>query len=556
LIVAGVQFKLDGANLGAEDTMVPYSVSWNTTTATNGSHTLTAVARDALGLRWTSNPVTVTVVNPPTITGFAPTSGPVGTGVTISGTNFTGATAVAFNGTSASFTVTSATSIGATVPAGATTGPIRVTTPGGTATSASSFTVVNPPTITRFEETDPAVTYTAGWSQGDTSRTWSGGTAALAAAAGAQATFTFTGTSVSWIGFRGPQAGIARVSLDGAFVTEVDTFSPTEQVQAAVFTTTGLSDATHTLTIEVTGQKNAASTNTFIVVDAFDAPAVTRVDETAATYTPAGAWVAFACSSVGVTCTGSGGSPDDRVQASNTAGATATLTFTGTGVAWIGFHCPECGNATVSIDGSAPVTVHTFASTFDKASGPLFTATGLTPGSHTLEIVVTGTSDPGATDAFVVVDAFDITGGTSGGGGGTVTRVDESAATYTPAGAWVAFACSRVGVTCTGSGGSADDYVQTSNTAGATATLIFTGTGITWIGFRHPEGGSATVSIDGSAPVTVHTFAPTFDKASGPLFTATGLTPGSHTLEIVVTGTPDPGATDAFVVVDAFDITS
>ena len=34
--VAGVQFKLDGANLGAEDTTAPYSIAWNTTTATNG----------------------------------------------------------------------------------------------------------------------------------------------------------------------------------------------------------------------------------------------------------------------------------------------------------------------------------------------------------------------------------------------------------------------------------------------------------------------------------------------------------------------------------------
>src|SRR5882724_9662149 len=42
LTVRGVQFKLDGANLGAEDTSAPYSVSWNTTTASNGSHTLTA----------------------------------------------------------------------------------------------------------------------------------------------------------------------------------------------------------------------------------------------------------------------------------------------------------------------------------------------------------------------------------------------------------------------------------------------------------------------------------------------------------------------------------
>src|SRR6185436_13395615 len=45
--VVGVQFKLDGANLGTEDTASPYSTSWNTTPAANGSHTLTAVARDA-----------------------------------------------------------------------------------------------------------------------------------------------------------------------------------------------------------------------------------------------------------------------------------------------------------------------------------------------------------------------------------------------------------------------------------------------------------------------------------------------------------------------------
>src|SRR5207248_10611 len=91
-----------------------------------------------------------TVVSRPTIASFSPTSGPVGTSVTISGTNFTGATVVAFNGTSASFTVTSATAIQATVPAGATSGSLSVTTPGGTATSAGSFTVVSPPTITSF----------------------------------------------------------------------------------------------------------------------------------------------------------------------------------------------------------------------------------------------------------------------------------------------------------------------------------------------------------------------------------------------------------------------
>ena len=78
LTVAGVQFKLDGVNLGAEDTTKPYSIPWNTKTASNGSHKLTAVARDLLGVRWTSQPVTVTVFNDttlPTISMTAPTPG-------------------------------------------------------------------------------------------------------------------------------------------------------------------------------------------------------------------------------------------------------------------------------------------------------------------------------------------------------------------------------------------------------------------------------------------------------------------------------------------------
>jgi chitodextrinase len=61
--VAGVQFKLNGANLGAEDTTAPYSVAWNTTTSADGSHVITAVARDGAGNSTTSATVTVMVSN-------------------------------------------------------------------------------------------------------------------------------------------------------------------------------------------------------------------------------------------------------------------------------------------------------------------------------------------------------------------------------------------------------------------------------------------------------------------------------------------------------------
>ncbi|WP_084285447.1 LamG-like jellyroll fold domain-containing protein [Solirubrobacter soli] len=61
--VAGVQFKLDGAALGAEDTTAPYSVAWDTTAASAGAHVLTAVARDAAGNSMTASDVSVTVDN-------------------------------------------------------------------------------------------------------------------------------------------------------------------------------------------------------------------------------------------------------------------------------------------------------------------------------------------------------------------------------------------------------------------------------------------------------------------------------------------------------------
>jgi YVTN family beta-propeller protein/VCBS repeat-containing protein len=61
--VAGVQFHANGVEVEAEDTADPYSVSWDTTALTNGSYTLTAVARDTAGNTTTSAPLTVTVNN-------------------------------------------------------------------------------------------------------------------------------------------------------------------------------------------------------------------------------------------------------------------------------------------------------------------------------------------------------------------------------------------------------------------------------------------------------------------------------------------------------------
>ena len=92
-----------------------------------------------------STDVFTVTIPAPVITHFTPSSGEVGTLVTITGANFTGTTSTRFNGVSATFSVESGSEIRATVPAGASTGKITVTTAAGTATSADDFTVTTPP---------------------------------------------------------------------------------------------------------------------------------------------------------------------------------------------------------------------------------------------------------------------------------------------------------------------------------------------------------------------------------------------------------------------------
>ena len=123
---------------------------------------------------------------------------------------------------------------------------------------------------TLVQETSSSVAYAGVWEHGNTDRPWSDGTAAVSTTAQARADFAFTGTRVSWIGFRGPQAGRARVFVDGVLKTTVDTYAAAEQFPAVLYTSATLSDSAHTLAIEVTGTKNVKATANYVVIDAFE----------------------------------------------------------------------------------------------------------------------------------------------------------------------------------------------------------------------------------------------------------------------------------------------
>lgn len=228
------------------------------------------------------------------------------------------------------------------------------------------------------------------------------------------------------------------------------------------------------------------------------------------------------------------------IVASNQATATATFSFTGTAVSWIGVKCNVCGIATVSIDGGVPATVDTSspAAPGSLASEPVFSAPGLASGvTHTMVITVTGTTTSAGT--HIAVDGFEVTGVVS-----AATRIEDTDPAVSYTGNWVHLTDPR------GTDGTASE----SATAGAEATLSFTGTGVRWVSFGNRNNGIARVFIDGALVGEVDTYALT-EQQQFVVFTATGLTRGVHTLTIEVTGTRNLASTDTWVIIDAFDVT-
>jgi hypothetical protein len=126
------------------------------------------------------------------------------------------------------------------------------------------------PGAVRYEETNSAIVYSYGWISDSVYGPWSGGSAYYTVDAAAHATFTFTGTGVSWIGYRGRYGGVVLVFLDGTLATALDTYSSTEEVSVVVYTVTGLAPGIHSLKLQLTGARNPFAVNSETAVDAFD----------------------------------------------------------------------------------------------------------------------------------------------------------------------------------------------------------------------------------------------------------------------------------------------
>ena len=391
----------------------------------------------------------------------------------------------------------------------------------------------------RVEDSTGAIVFNGPWTKGSSSWGWSGGSAMQSATAGATASITFNGTAIRWIGARGRGHGIATVSVDGGPPREVTLFArPTDVIHTPIITISDLSPGQHTLTITVTGRPDPQGQGSLVVVDAFDIDPGTTVShwqETDPGMQYSGAW---SKSSVAGNYSGTGVSnlPELPLSAQETqaAGAAVTVPFRGTAIHWIGFRGPDAGIATVRIDSGAASEVDLYSPT-PIWQPVVFTATGLADGNHALTITATGRKNPSSTAARVVFDAVDVV--TPG------RRYEE----YEPSIMYVGKNWTRHNDARVWSGGA----TATSNEPGATATFVFTGTSVSWIGCKKGSaGGQVDVYIDNvlQTRVLLNQNYPT-EGYQMTVFRKDGLPHGPHTIKLEVVNTDR-----SYVVVDAFDV--
>ncbi len=208
------------------------------------------------------------------------------------------------------------------------------------------------------------------------------------------------------------------------------------------------------------------------------------------------------------------------------AGSTAQLSFTGTGVTWLTRRGPAQGKASVTVDGVSKGTIDLYAASAQSYAAPI---TGLTPSAHTLVVKALGTKNAAASAATVAVDGFTV---------GTTTTQDSSVNVLYDS--WKGMASSSA------SGGS----YRVTGTAGRTATVSFTGTGVDWVTSTGPGSGKAEVFIDGVDKGSVDLYASSTHYQS--VRDYSGLTAGAHTIVVKVLGQKNASATATTVAVDAF----
>ncbi|MCA9979386.1 MAG: PKD domain-containing protein [Anaerolineales bacterium] len=261
-----------------------------------------------------------------------------------------------------------------------------------------------------FEQDDNRLFRSTGWSNVNDANA-SGGS--YQRSGNATMWFPFTGDTVTYQAVAYPTGGLVQIALDGVYQTTLDLYNPLESITRTL-SFDGLGAGPHIL--QVSTYRNNAT------IDGFATPG------TSPFYAPPGPVgsfhryeeddPAFLYNGLPYTTTATSWSrstiypvpSDGQTIYANTAGDTASLTFTGTWVS-LGFMADEfSGQAEVFLDGVSQGTVDLYRNERDVTS---VTYADLTPGTHTISVTVLGTANPLSGNAIVHVDYVDVWDGTS-----------------------------------------------------------------------------------------------------------------------------------------------
>jgi hypothetical protein len=342
---------------------------------------------------------TYVVPAPPTITSITPSSGPAagGTSVTIAGTNLSGAS-VTFGGTAATGVTATATQITCTTPAHAAGAvDVVVTTIGGSATSTGGYTYIAPPGPTRYDQTNGNIVYSGTWTPFTKAAAYDG-TYGRSSSSGASAIVYFTGTRFAWIGMKGTTGGKVDVYLDDVKMTTINLNAPTATYQATLWDSGTLSDGAHYVRLV---RSSSTTSGKFIVLDAVDIwgsimPKPILYDQTNTKIVYSGNWAPFSKTSA------YGGS----YARANSAGASATIYFTGTDLDLFGMKGTTTGIVDIYLDGVKKDTIDLSATTATYQVD-LWSTGFISNGSHYVTMKLADTSPTGR---YIVLDAVGIFG--------------------------------------------------------------------------------------------------------------------------------------------------
>lgn len=384
------------------------------------------------------------------------------------------------------------------------------------------------PAPTIVENGDSSVAYSSGWTYQPGLSGYLDGDADYSNTPGATATVSFSGTGITWYGERAPAHGQADVAICDANgencgpATTVDTYAPVAMTQQALFSVSGLSYGPHTLKITVDSQ--TSSTDRYVDIDYFTETGY--LDDSASDVSYSRGWSSQ---------TGLAGYYNSDDHRTDLPGATAEVDFTGSGITWIG-SSGDRGTASVTIcqAGGTVCAAPEIVTPYDPVSDTqqaLYTVGGLSDGPHVLKITL-------LRGGSIDVDAFAIDNS-------PLVNDDDPNVVYSPD--W----------TYAQEPGYFDADAHYTDTPGGSATVTFTGTGITWIGGMNNGHGRADVSVcnavgtDCGAPTMVDTYsANTLTQQD--LFSVSGLPFGTHTLKI--TARSDSSGSGYYTDIDAFKV--